>query len=111
MQFLVLFESKGGLHDVSVFFGLMRGILFEPCLVLKERREHVREKRQIVGCDLFPLIEGFTRALRSFPQRTETSAPESVCRRCTSARRAFLRQEDRLIPCPWLRVSVSGNFA
>ena len=66
MQFLVLFESKGGLHDVSVFFGLMRGILFEPCLVLKERREHVREKRQIVGCDLFPLIEGFTQPFVAF---------------------------------------------
>ena len=58
MQFLVLFESKGGLHDVPVFFGLMRGILFKPCLVLKEGGEHVREKRQIVGCDFIPLDRG-----------------------------------------------------
>ena len=59
MQFLVLFEPEGGLHDFPIFFGLTRGILFESRLVLKEGREDVREKREIVGFDFTPLIGRF----------------------------------------------------
>ena len=59
MQFLVLFEPEGGLYDFPVFFGLTRGILFKSRLVLKEGREDVREKREIVGFDFTPLIRRF----------------------------------------------------
>ena len=63
MQLFVFFEPECSLHDLPVLFGLTGGFLFEPRLVLEERRENIREQRGIIGCDLSSLIKRFAESV------------------------------------------------